>query len=186
MARERKDHGDLRVTGTPAERERRANLRPPNLRQWGMRAAGIAALGVAAPIVARHGGGVLGRLKAEWPAVVGAELAALTWPDSLGRDGALKLRVASHLALELQHRAPLVIERINRFFGRDAVARLVLVQGPLPLPAPPSPPTAIPVPLAAEEAKALDLRLGDIADPGLRAALAGLGHLVLAGARHGD
>ncbi len=186
MGRERKDHKAPRVTGTPAERERRANLRPPNLRQWGMRAAGIAASGVAAPIVARHGGGVLGRLKAEWPAVVGAELAALTWPEALGRDGALKLRVASNLALELQHRAPLVIERINRFFGRAAVARLVLVQGPLPLPASAPSPTAMPMPLAADAAKALDLRLGDIADPELRAALAGLGRLVLAGAGRGD
>jgi hypothetical protein len=149
-----------------------------------MRAAGIAASGVAAPIVARHGGGVLGRMKAEWAAVVGAELAALTWPEALGRDGALKLRVASNLAVELQHRAPLLIERINLFFGRAAVIRLVLVQGPLPLPAPP--PTAMPAPLAAEAAKALDLRLGDIADPGLRAALAGLGRLVLSGARRGD
>jgi len=149
-----------------------------------MRAAGIAAARLAAPIVARRGGGVLGRLKAEWAAVVGAELAAATWPESLGRDGALKLRVASHLALELQHRAPLVIERINQFFGRSVVARLVLVQGPLPLAAPLA--TAMPEPLSAEEAKALDLRLGDITDPELRAALAGLGRLVLAGARPGD
>ncbi len=149
-----------------------------------MRAAGIAVARVAAPIVARRGGGVLGRLKAEWAAVVGAELAALTWPESLGRDGALKLRVASHLAVELQHRAPLVIERINLFFGRAVVARLVLVQGPLPLAAPPA--TAMPMLLSAEEATALDIRLSDIADPELRAALAGLGRLVLAGERRGD
>jgi len=174
MGRERKDHEAARVTGAPAESERRP----------GMRAAGIAAARLAAPIVARRGGGVLGRLKAEWAAVVGAELAAATWPESLSRDGALKLRVASHLALELQHRAPLVIERINQFFGRGVIARLVLVQGPLPLAAPP--PTAMPEPLSAEEAKALDLRLGDITDPELRAALAGLGRLVLAGARRGD
>jgi hypothetical protein len=149
-----------------------------------MRAAGVAASGVAAPIVARHGGGVLGRLKAEWPAVVGAELAPLTWPEALGRDGALKLRVASSLAVELQHRAPLVIERINLFFGRAAVIRLVLVQGPLPLPA--LPPTGMPAPLPGAEARALDIRLADIADPALREALAGLGHLVLAGVRRGD
>jgi hypothetical protein len=142
-----------------------------------MRAAGIAAARVAAPIVARRGGGVLFRLKAEWAAVVGADLATLTWPEALGRDGALKLRVASHVALDLQHRAPLVIERINRFFGRAAVARLVLVQGPLPLAAPPA--TALPTPLAAEETSALDMQLADIADPELRAALAGLGRLVL-------
>jgi len=148
-----------------------------------MRAAGIAASRIAAPIVARRGGGVLLRLKAEWAAVVGAELAALTWPEALGRDGALKLRVASTLALDLQHRAPLVIERINRYFGREAVARLVLLQGPLPLAVPPA--AATPTPLAAEDATALDLRLGDIADPELRAALAQLGRLVLAGERRG-
>jgi hypothetical protein len=174
MGREHEDHQTARVTGAPAESERRP----------GLRAAGMSAARIAAPIVARHGGGVLGRLKAEWAAVVGAELAATTWPEALGRDGALKLRVASNVALELQHRAPLVIERINIFLGRDAVARLVLVQGPLPLPAPPA--TAMPTQLGAEEAKALDIRLGDIADPELRAALARLGRLVLAGARRGD
>jgi hypothetical protein len=174
MGRERREDETARVTGAPAESERRP----------GMRAAGIAAARLAAPIVARRGGGVLGRLKAEWAAVVGAELAATTWPEALGRDGALKLRVASSIALDLQHRAPLVIERINLFFGHAAVARLILVQGPLPLAAPPA--TAMPTPLAAEEAKALDTRLGDIADPELRAALARLGRLVLAGARRGE
>ena len=149
-----------------------------------MRAAGIAASRIAAPIVARGGGGVLRRLKAEWAVVVGAELAAMTWPAAFGRDGALKLHVASSVALDLQHRTPLVIERINRYFGRDAVVRLVLVQGPLPLPAPPA--AAAPTPLAPEDARALDLRLGDIADPELRAALARLGRLVLAGERRGD
>ena len=163
-----------RVTGAPRESERRP----------GLRAAGLAASRVAAPIVARRGGGVLGRLKAEWTAVVGAELAATTWPEALGRDGALKIRVASSVALDLQHRAPLVIERINLFFGHAVVARLVLVQGPLPLPARPRP--APPAPLTAEAAKALDARLAAVADPELRAALAGLGQLVLAAKRRGD
>jgi hypothetical protein len=179
MGRQRRDHETASVTRASAERERR-----PDLRQGGMRAAGVAASRVAAPIVARRGGGVLFRLKAEWTVVVGAELAAATWPEALGRDGALKLRVRSSVALDLQHRAPLVIERVNRYFGRDAVARLVLVQGPLPLAAPPA--AAAPTPLAPEEASALDLRLGDISDPELRAALARLGRLVLAGGRRGD
>ncbi len=179
MRGERTDHQTGRLPGAAREGERR-----PDWRQGGLRAAGIAASRVAAPIVARRGGGVLGRLKAEWAAVVGAELAATSWPEALGRDGALKLRVASSVALDLQHRAPLVIERINLFFGHQAVARLVLVQGPLPLAAPsrPAPPAA----LSAEEATALDARLADIADPELRAALARLGQLVLAGARRGE
>src|SRR5438552_1547719 len=40
----------------------------------GLRAIGLAASRLAAPIVGRRGGGVLARLKAEWPAVVGVEL----------------------------------------------------------------------------------------------------------------
>ena len=112
-----------RVAAAASEGERRSGLRP----------AGEAASRIAAPIVARGGGGVLARLKAEWSAVVGAELAAQTWPEKLGRDGALKLRVAPGFALDLQHRASLLIDRINIFFGRAAVTRLVLVQGTLPL-----------------------------------------------------
>jgi hypothetical protein len=179
MSGERTDREGGRLACMANESERR-----PSLRQGGFRAIGTAASRVAAPIIARRGGGVLGRLKAEWAAVVGDEVAAATWPAALGRDGALKLRVASSFALDLQHRAPLVIERINLYFGREAVARLVLVQGPLPLPVPPRP--APPAPLSAAEAKTLDSRLAGIADPELRAALARLGQLVLAAARHGD
>ncbi len=134
MGRQRSDRQTPRVAGAPAEGERPPDSRQGGLHQGGLRAAGIATARLAAPILSRHQGGVLGRLKAEWAAIVGAQLAAATWPAALGRDGALKLRVASNLALDLQHRAPLMIERINRFLGRDAVVRLVLVQGPLPLP----------------------------------------------------
>jgi hypothetical protein len=179
----------VRLAGAKAEGERRPKMRPgiPSQggpRQGGLRAAGIAGSRITAPIVARHGGGVLGRLKVEWTAVVGAELAATTWPAALGRDGALKIRVVSSVALDLQHRAPLVIERINLFFGRSVVARLVLVQGPLPLPTRPRP--APPAALAAKDASTLDARLARVADPELRAALAGLGQLVLAGKGRGD
>jgi hypothetical protein len=93
---------------------------------------------LAAPIVIRRGGGTLVRLKSEWSAIIGPDWAAMTWPCALGRDGALKLRAASMAALELQHRTPLLIERINTFFSRRIVTRLVLVQGPLPVDSPPS------------------------------------------------
>ena len=135
---------------------------------------------LAGAIAARHGGGVLARLKADWPAVVGAELAAATWPHALARDGVLKLRVAATIALDLQHRAPLLIERINLYLGRSAIARLVLVQGPLPLPASPGP--APPPPLAADDVRAIEQQLAAITDPELRAALIRLGKNVVSGA----
>ncbi len=146
-------------------------------RHQGFRAVGIAVSKLAAPIVVKRGGAILVRLKAEWAAIIGADWASVTWPTALGRDGVLKLRAASTAALELQHRAPLLIERINLFFGRSVVSRLALVQGPLPLDSPPSDP---PVPtLAASEVVALDERLSGIADPELRAALGRLGHAVI-------
>ena len=147
----------------------------------GFRAVGSAVSKLGAPIITKRGGGFLIRLKTNWLAVVGADWAALTWPTASFRDGSLKLRVASAAALELQHRAPLIIERINGFLGRPAVTRLVFVQGPLPFSAGPG--ESALVPLAAGEAAALGKRLSEIADPELRGALLRLGHAVIADRR---
>jgi hypothetical protein len=146
-------------------------------RHLGFRAVGVAVSKLAAPVVAKRGGAILVRLKAEWAAIIGADWASVTWPSALGRDGVLKLRTTSTAALELQHRAPLLIERINLFFGRSVVARLALVQGPLPFDSPPREPV-VPT-LAAGEVEVLDERLSGIADPELRAALGRLGHAII-------
>ena len=95
----------------------------------GLRAVGVAVSKLAAPIVIKRGGGILVRLKSEWLAIIGSDWAAVTWPSALGRDGVLKLRAASTAALELQHRAPLLIERVNVFFGR-LVVTLEVVDSP--------------------------------------------------------
>lgn len=157
-----------------------ANLSRPDRggeRRQGFRAAGAQLPRIVGPILARHGGGVLMRLKSEWAAIIGPELAAATWPEALARGGTLRLRVAPARALEVQHRAPLVIERINLFFGRAAVTRLALLQAPLPLPAAAR---ATARPLAADEAAALDRQLAAVASPELRDALTRLGRRVLA------
>jgi|GEM_PF-982524 hypothetical protein len=143
----------------------------------GFRAIGVAVAQVAAPLVKRRGGGLLARLKADWTPIVGEAWARVSWPAALGRDGALKLRVLPAAALDLQHSAPLVIERINLYFGRPVATRLVFVQGPLPF-APPSSPSLSPP--AAGMTEALDGRLAGICDPDLRAALARLGRAVAA------
>ena len=146
-------------------------------RGLGFRAAGASAAKIVRPIVARHGGGVLARLKSHWAAIVGPELAAATWPEALARGGTLKLRVAPAKALEVQHRAPLVIERVNLFFGRAAVTRLALVQGPLPLLAEPS---RSPVrTLTATESAALERQLAAVDNAELRDVLARLGRRII-------
>jgi hypothetical protein len=144
----------------------------------GFRAVGVAVSKLGAPIVGKRGGGLLVRLKTDWPAIVGTDWAAVSWPTAVARDGCLKLRTTPAAALEMQHRAPLLIERVNVFLGRPAVTRLILVQGPLPLPAAPS--SSPPPPLACGEAAALDERISNITDPELRTALALLGRAVIA------
>ena len=137
---------------------------------------GVAVAALAAPILLKRGG-VLARLRVDWSAIVGPEWAAWTWPAAFGREGALKLLSVPTAALELQHRAPLLIERINLYFGRSAVNRLVLVQ-------------AIP-PFVSEtdnrsprsldgDTGAFEDRLSGIADPALRGALGRLARAVSA------
>lgn len=118
---------------------------------------------------------------AEWPVIVGPTLAAQTcplriaWPRSEAGEGTLHLRVASGaMATQLQHLEPLVLERVNGFFGYRAIARLAISQGPLPRPRkPPKPPSRQAPPDEVER------RLAAVDDPELKAALAALGKWVL-------
>lgn len=125
----------------------------------------------------------------QWAAVVGEELARLSAPVKLSFgtpgtkeagtrvNGTLQLRVAPGTAIEFQHLEPVIVERINTFFGYRAVVRLALRQGPLPRRATPPPPP--PRPLSATESRSLESSLDGIADPELRAALERLGRAVI-------
>jgi hypothetical protein len=74
-----------------------------------------------------------------WPEIVGDEIAAVAepirmqWPRN--PEGAtpatLVLRVEGPAAIEVQHQSGLVIERVNRFFGWQAIDRLAFRQAPL-------------------------------------------------------
>jgi hypothetical protein len=170
------------MAGTNRHRIGRDSIRKPagspreGERRQGFQALGAAISKIATPIVAARGGGILVRLQAEWAAIAGPECAEVAWPSALGRDGVLKLRTPSGAALELQHRAPLLIERINLFFGRSVVTRLAFVQGALPR----APLKVGPWlnPLTEREQTALEEKLSRIADSGLRDALARLGSAV--------
>jgi hypothetical protein len=108
---------------------------------------------------------------ADWEAIVGPMLAEVTTPRRLAA-GTLTLACAGPVALELQHLAPALIERINAQLGRAVVERLRFVQDPRPPPlrASPSPPVANE---AAERAVAR------VPEGPLRDALLALGRAVL-------
>lgn len=117
-----------------------------------------------------------------WEDIVGPELAGrteplrLVWPqrDDPFSTGTLTVRVEGAYALELQHLAPVVMERVNRYFGWACVGRLSIRQGPVVRkrrPAPPAEPSA-------EAVAAAERTLGEFDDPELKASLARLGALV--------
>jgi hypothetical protein len=119
-------------------------------------------------------------LISEWPSVVGSLLGNTTLPLRIAfsrgerSGGTLHVRVASGaMATQLQHQEPLIVQRINGYFGYGAIARLAISQGPV-MPRPVRRPPAAPE-LTAEQERLLTERLSEIDDPELKSVLAALG-----------
>ena len=121
---------------------------------------------------------------ARWADIAGPEIAAhsepmkINWPRAQKNPGeeppepaTLMLRVEGPAALEIQHLSAVILERVNRFFGWQAIGRIALRQAPLrrkEKPAPPAPPDPA---IAARLAEGMP----QVTDEALRAALARLG-----------
>ena len=120
-------------------------------------------------------GFVQSALVTRWPEIVGTRWAAASNPESLrfppGRkaDGVLTIVVRGAHAPMMQHIAPEIVERVNRFFGYAAVARLTIRQGEVAKPMPRTAPPAL-KPAPAEIGEGLKA----IGDPELRAVLESL------------
>lgn len=119
----------------------------------------------------------LGTMLLDWTLIVGPEWAEKATPDRLSRPSSgnagsiLTLRIAGADALEVQHQAPQLVERINGYFGYRAVDRIRLVQGPHRPRA-----AAAPRPLLSpDDRRAIDSAVAGVADDGLRGSLAELG-----------
>jgi protein-disulfide isomerase len=128
----------------------------------------------------------IARLRAEWSAIVGPELARVTQPDALlasrgartgqGAGKALRLRVAGAAALEVQHSTGRLVERVNAYFGHKMIDDIRLVQGAIAVATAP-PPTPAPDPATVTQVAA---RAAAVEDPELRAALTRLGARIAA------
>jgi len=129
-------------------------------------------------IAFRRFGFVQSSVVTRWPEIVGPRHARVCSPESIrfppgGKsEGILQLVVVPAHAPIIQHVIPEIIERVNRFFGYNAVARVKLRQGEVK--APPAsepkaaPPSLRPVPLELGES------LRDIGDSELRTVLESL------------
>jgi hypothetical protein len=150
-----------------------------------MRAIGAELGRIARPVLGKRGLGEAQLLR-HWDAIMGEELAGAAWPDRLSfsggerRDGTLRLRVEPGAALLLQHKEPILLERINGFFGYRAVARLAYVQA---APRRREQRAARPRKLEPAEEESVESRVAAVDDPELREALGRLGRAVLGSSR---
>lgn len=143
---------------------------------------------VSRPILGKRGLAE-GDLLANWETIVGDAVARQTMPEHLRfprgarHNGELLVRVASGpVALHLEHSRLLILDRINRYFGYQAVARIKIIQAPLPVPLRPSrvPPSR---PLSVREEADLTCILDGISDPQLKATLERLGRGIMGKSR---
>lgn len=122
----------------------------------------------------RRFGFVQSSVVSRWEEIVGERYARVSAPESIRfpqgerTQGILTLTVAGAHAPMMQHIVPEIVERVNRFFGYAAVARIVIRQGDIKRPVRVPPPSVRPVPVELGES------LRTIADPELKAVLGSL------------
>lgn len=127
----------------------------------------------------RRFGFVQSSVVTRWPEIVGERHARHCMPESIRfapgekAEGILQLVVTPAHATIIQHVTPEIIDRVNRFFGYRAVARVKIRQGVVQAPktkdAPrTAPPSLKPIPIELGDS------LRDIGDPELRTVLESL------------
>jgi hypothetical protein len=129
----------------------------------------------------RRFGFVQSSVVSRWKEIVGEKYALVSAPESIrfpmGKraEGTLTLTIARAHAPMMQHVEPVIIERVNRFFGYTAVTRIVLRPGDIARIAPTKPKADLsPVPIELGDS------LRAIADPELKAVLESLARGVAA------
>ncbi len=123
----------------------------------------------------RRFGFVQSAVVSRWSEIVGERYAHASAPESIRfphgkrEEGILTVVASGAHAPMMQHVAPTIIERVNRFFGYAAVVKVVIRQGTLPARprrAAPQPSVAVPIDLGES--------LRTIADPELKTVLESL------------
>lgn len=159
------------------DKPKRATTRQPKLEpQRSNRARAVSEL---LPDVGRAAfrkfGFVQHAIVSRWGEIVGARYARVSMPESIrfpqGKraEGVLSLVVTGAHAPMMQHIAPEIVDRVNRFFGYPAVVRVAIRQGEIKRVAKTAPPPSL-----APLTEAMGDSLRGIADPELKAVLESL------------
>ena len=97
-------------------------------------------IGAAGGAAFKRFGFIQGAIVSRWPEIVGDRYARVSQPESIRfpagsrKGGTLTLLVEGAHAPLMQHLGPMVIERVNRFFGYEAIVKLVTRQGRIAAP----------------------------------------------------
>lgn len=132
-------------------------------------------IGSAGGVAFRRFGFIQASVVSRWGEIVGERYAKVSTPESIrfpaGKKsgGVLSIVVQGAHAPLMQHLAPVIVERVNRFFGYSAVAKLSFRQG-----APVARVKKTKRPQLRAVPKELGPGLREIADPELRACLEAL------------
>lgn len=120
-------------------------------------------------------------LVTRWAEIAGQQVAnfseplKIQWPRPVEgqpqEPATLILRVEGPMALEIQHSSDAILQRVNRFFGWNAVGKIALRQAPLSRPKPRRMPKPVDPRAVAQVAETLP----GVEDEALREALARLG-----------
>ena len=105
-------------------------------RRWGKGPRALASVlpRAAEPALRKRGFSAV-EIITNWREIIGAGLADEVSPDRLAfphgtrNRGTLHVSAPGAVALELQHLEPMIVERINTYFGYGAVGRLAVTQG---------------------------------------------------------
>lgn len=140
---------------------------------YGPRPVGALVPGISRAAFRRHSA-ASAKVMADWVAIVGPALGAVTLPRRLSA-GTLTIACAGPLALELQHVSNELMARINAHLGGAPVQRLRFVQASV---TPPVPAGLLAIP---QEARiAAERAVKDLPDGDLRDSLVALGSRIIA------
>jgi len=161
-----------------ATRARKAAAKPGTTPAQAERIGGPRAIADLMPRIGgaafRRFGFVQSSVVTRWAEIVGERYAALSAPESIRfpagkkEKGTLALTVMSGHAPIIQHIVPEIIDRVNRFFGYEAIVKIAIKPGEIARKEPerrPPPVNLRPVPVELGDS------LRDIGDPELRAVL---------------
>ena len=158
----------------PPKSPRLANPAEPARRGYARSAGDIA--GEVSGMAFKRFGFVQGAVVSRWKEIVGDRYARVSVPESIrfptGKKsgGTLSLLVEGAHAPLMQHLAPMIVDKVNRFFGYEAVARIAFRQGRIADASPARPMRQAPAAVPADLGDGLRM----IADDELRACLTSL------------